>query len=244
MTAKERVGPDPMDIKMDRINIIGTSHIAKQSIREITEVVEDWKPDIIAVELDKQRAYALLHEQKTRLPLAAILQIGVKGYIFAKIGQIVQQKLGRVVGIAPGSDMKTALKIGAEKKLQMALVDQPIQITLKNFSKHLTWKERFRFVGDIFKSIFMQKKQMKELGLENFDLNKVPTDKVILKMMGQMKKRYPNVYKTLVSDRNKYMVKQLVKLLRKFPEKKILCVVGAGHKEGMEKLLLKVDVVG
>ena len=35
----------------------------------------------------------------------------------------------------------------------------------------------------------------------------------------------------------------LVKLMRENQEKKILAVVGAGHKEGMEKLLLKVDVV-
>jgi pheromone shutdown protein TraB len=50
------------------------------------------------------------------------------------------------------------------------------------------------------------------------------------------------VYKTLVSDRNKYMVKQLVKLMRAHPGKRILCVVGAGHKKGMEELLLRVEV--
>ena len=63
-------------------------------------------------------------------------------------------------------------------------------------------------------------------------------------MMKTLRKRYPTVYKVLVEDRNKYMVKKLVALMRQYPEKKILAIVGAGHKEGMEKLLLKVDVVG
>ena len=93
------------------------------------------------------------------------------------------------------------------------------------------------------KGIFQPKKQIKELGLENFDLSKVPKKELIIKMMGQLKKKYPSLYKTLVSDRNKYMVKNLIKLMRQHPDKKILAIVGAGHKEGMEKLLLKVDVV-
>ncbi len=225
------------------LKIIGTSHIAKQSINEIKTAVKEDKPDLIAIELDLQRASALMSVEKSKIGLTDILKIGIKGYLFVKIGQYVQQKLGKLVGIAPGSEMKTALKLARKEKIQIALIDQPIQITLKNFSKSLTWKEKFRFVIDFFKGIFFRKKQMKELGLENFDLNKVPETEIIEKMIGQLKKRYPNLYKTLITDRNKYMVKKLIKLFRENPNKKILCIVGAGHKKGMEKLLLKVDVV-
>ena len=227
-----------MDIK-----IIGTSHIAAQSSKEIKAAVQADRPDIIAIELDFQRASALMAEEKNKVKLGDILKIGVKGYLFVKIGQYVQQKLGQMVGVAPGSEMKTALELARKEKLELALIDQPIQTTLKNFSKELTWKEKFRFVGDVFKGIFFKKKQMKELGLEDFDLSKVPPEEVIEKMIIPLKKRYPNVYKTLVADRNKYMVKKLVKLLRADPQKKILVVVGAGHKKGMEELLLKVEVV-
>ena len=226
------------------IQIIGTSHIAAQSINEIKTAVKTDKPDIIAVELDFQRASALMAEQKNKVKLSDILKIGVKSYLFVKIGQYVQQKLGQMVGVSPGSEMKTALELARKEKLEIALIDQPIQTTLKNFSKELTWKEKFRFIGDIFKGLFFKKKQMKELGLEDFDLSKVPPEEVIEKMMTTLKKRYPNVYKTLVADRNRYMVKKLVKLLRTNPQKKILVIVGAGHKQGMEELLLKVDVVG
>ena len=225
------------------LKIIGTSHIAKQSINEIKKSIKEDHPDIVAVELDLQRASALMSEEKSKVSVRDIFKIGVKGYLFVKVGQYVQQKLGKMVGISPGSEMKTALQLAHKEKLQIALIDQPIQITLKNFSKSLTWKEKFRFVADFFKGIFFRKKQMKELGLENFDLTKVPAEKVIEKMMIPVKKRYPNLYKTLVADRNKYMVKRLVHLMRKNPDKKILCIVGAGHKKGMEKLLLKVDVV-
>ena len=225
------------------LQIIGTSHIAAQSVQEIERAIEQQKPDIICVELDIQRASALLDERKRKITVAQILQIGVKGYVFAKLGQYVQQKLGKVVGVAPGSDMKTALEIARKTKIDVAFIDQPIQITLKKFSKALTWKEKMRFVIDFFKGIFSPKKQMKKLGLQNLDLRKVPKDELILKMMGQVQERYPSIYKVLVEDRNKYMVKKLVILLRKHPDKKILAVVGAGHVSGMKKLLLKIDIL-
>ena len=228
---------------MDNLLIIGTSHIAKQSINEIRKSFQDYQPDIIAVELDLSRANAILSKEKSKIGFYQILQIGLKGYLFAKIGQIVQQKLGKVVGISPGSEMKTALELARKNKKETALNDQPIQITLKKFSKSLGWQEKWRFFVDVVKGIFNPRGQIKKLGLDQFDLTKVPDEKVIEKMVSQLEERYPSIYKTLVSDRNRYMVKKLVRVMRAKPGKKILVVVGAGHKKGMEELLLKVDMV-
>lgn len=225
------------------IRIIGTSHIATQSIREIKSAFHSFKPEIVAVELDVQRASALLSGEKKNLSVTAIGALGIKGYLFAKIGQYVQQKLGKSVGIIPGADMKTALELAKEHKIQVAFIDQPLPMTLQNFSKQLTWKEKRRFVADMVKGLFFPKRQMQEMGLDGFDLRKVPEKELIAKMMKNLQKRYPNLYKTLVEDRNKYMVRKIVQLLRSHPEKKILVVVGAGHKEGMEELLLKVDIL-
>ena len=228
---------------MNNLKIIGTSHIAKQSIEDIQKAVEEFQPNIIAVELDTQRAAALMQKQKNKASFRDIANIGVKGYAFVKIGQYIQQKLGKAVGVSPGSEMKTALEIAHQHDLQVALIDQPINITLKNFSKELTWKEKGRFALDLVKGLLFPKKQMKNYGLEEFDLRKVPGQQAIAKIVSQMKTQYPSIYKTIIADRDRYMVKQLVKIMRVNPEKKILAIVGAGHQEGMEKILLKVDVV-
>src|SRR3989344_3688018 len=124
--------------------LLGTSHIAQQSIDEITKAVKEFQPDIIAIELDKERAHSLLTNAETNIPLSAIRVIGVRGYLFAKIAHTVQQKLGKSIGIAPGSEMKAALTLAKEQKKDVALIDQPIRITLKNFSKTLTWREKGR----------------------------------------------------------------------------------------------------
>lgn len=225
------------------LEIIGTSHISEQSIAEIKNFVLTKRPDIIAVELDAQRAASLLSGEKNKLSISSAFTIGIKGYLFAKIAQFVQQKIGKTVGIMPGSEMKVAIELAKKENIHLALIDQPIAVTLKNFSKTFTWKEKFRFAGEIFSGIFMPKRQIKKLGLESIDLRKVPQKEVIEKMMNVMKERYPSVYKTIVEDRNKFMVRKLVRIMKEHPEKNILAVVGAGHKKGMEELLLKVDII-
>ena len=228
---------------MENVKIIGTSHIAAQSIAEIKKYIFEEKPEIVAVELDVQRAATLFEETKRKVSLADAFKVGFKGYLFARVGQYIQQKLGKMVGVAPGSEMKTALELARKHNLEVAFIDQPIQITLRNFSRELTWKEKWRFAADMVKGLLFPKRQLRELGLQEFDLKKVPAGEVIEKMMGQLRKRYPNVYKTLVEDRNKYMVRKIIQLRKENSLKKILVVVGAGHQRGMEEILRKVDVI-
>ncbi|MBT3298429.1 hypothetical protein HN385_05875 [archaeon] len=222
------------------IKIIGTSHISKQSIKDIIDEVSANRPDIIALELDVRRTIALTSKDpKNKINLKQIKLIGFKGFIFAKVGQYFQEKMGQMVGIKPGSEMKKALLLAHKEKIAVALIDQPIEITLRNFSKTLTWKEKFNFVKDFFKGIFQREKQIQELGLENLDLSKVPEEELIEKLLSQLNKNYPNIYKSLVSDRNRFMSKALLKLQRNNPNKNILAIVGAGHKKEMNRIIAK-----
>jgi pheromone shutdown protein TraB len=150
----------------------------------------------------------------------------------------------------PGSEMKLAVELARKTKAKIALIDQDIEVTLKKFSQRLTWKEKFRFVADIFKSILFRKKALKELGIETeqLDLSKVPSKMLIRKLIKQLEKRYPNVYDVLVVQRNKIMANNLTKLMHKYPDEIVLAIVGAGHEEEILKLVKdrmegKADVV-
>ena len=61
-----------------------------------------------------------------------------------------------------------------------------------------------------------------------------------------MKKRYPNVYRVLVQERNDVMARNIAVLMKLNPQKKVLAVMGAGHEDEMETLvkhyLKKIDV--
>lgn len=227
-------------MKYKNLNIIGTSHIAKQSLDDVERAITKDKPDIVCVELDKRRAYALMHKVKgRRFSLSDIRRIGLKGYLFSLIGAYAEKKLGKYVGVSPGSEMLKAIELSRKNKLKIMLIDQDIEVTLKRFSKEFTWKEKFRILSDIIKALIFRKREIE------FDLTKVPPKKVIKKLINKVKIRYPGLYKVLIEERNEYMASKLAKIISINEDKKVLAIVGAGHEEEMIELIKKkrIDVV-
>ncbi len=205
----------------ENLLIVGTSHIAAESVREAERVILQEHPSLVALELDAGR-FAALQEpnRRRRLGLKEIRAIGIKGYLFAKFGEWIEHKLGDVVGVSPGSEMKKAASVAQAQNIPLYFIDQPIEVTLKKFSAALTWKEKFRFAWDFIQGIF-GRSQIK------IDLRTVPKEEIIEQILEQFKDRYPNVHRVLVTERNKYMAK---KLFRAMPhESKIIAFVGAGH---------------
>jgi pheromone shutdown-related protein TraB len=214
--------------------IIGTSHIARQSVKEINDKFSEIMPDIVCVELDSRRLHALLTDAKPNYSLSGIKQYGLQGYLFAVIAGVLQKKLGNIVGIKPGSDMLAAVSLARQNNRQLMLIDQDITITLRRFSKEFTFKEKMRLLWDIMRSPFSKQKI-------KINLNEVPKDKLIQEMMKQLKDRYPSLYNVLIHERNIVMAKNLVKIMEKNPEKKILTVIGAGHEKEMLELIKKEE---
>jgi pheromone shutdown protein TraB len=179
------------------------------------------------------RYVALLNKKKERpsVNIYNIRRIGFKGFLFSLFGAWAEQKLGSHVGVMPGSDMLKAAKIAKEHRIAVALIDRDIEITLKRFSASLTWKEKWNFLVDLFNAFVLRKKEV------DIDLTKVPKKKVIKKLMSIVKKRYPSIYNVLVTERNDVMAKKLMSLMKSNPDKKIIAIVGAGHEEGILKII-------
>ena len=211
------------------LKIIGTSHIAKESIDKISKAFSEYDPDVVCIELDHKRLDSLLSDSKPDRSISGIKRYGLQGYMFAVIGGFIQEKLGNVVGVKPGSDMLTAVNLSRLNNKILHLVDQDIEITLRRFSKAFTWKEKFRLLWDILKAPFGKKMKI--------DLNKVPKEELIQKLMADLQKRYPSLYSVLIDERNYVMAKNIYKIMSKNEDKKVLVVIGAGHEEGLLKLI-------
>jgi pheromone shutdown-related protein TraB len=226
-------------MKYKNLTLIGTSHIAKQSLNDVENTINNLKPDIICLELDKQRLYALVNNIKGRISIKDIKKVGFKGYLFSIIGAYAEKKLGQYVGVAPGSEMLKAIELAKRDKIRIMCVDQDIEKTLKRFSKEFTWKERFRLIYDIIKGIIFRKKEV------DFDLRTVPEKKIIDKLINQVKRRYPGLYKVLIEERNEFMASKLAKIIEINKDKKVLAIIGAGHEEELLNLIKnkKLDVV-
>mgnify|MGYP002821209951 CR=1 FL=1 len=225
-------------IRNTMLTIVGTSHIARESVQEVDRAIRTKKPDIVAVELDRKRMHGLLKGGNRGMSISQIRQVGLKGWMFGNLGGWVERKLGSKVGVSPGSDMLQAYRTARELKIKVALVDQDITVTLKKLSKSITWRERWNFLVDIIKGVFGKSIKM--------DLSKVPDKEIVKKLIQEMKSRYPSLYRVLVEERNKYMARRLAILMKKHPDKHILAVMGAGHEKEVRKeaqsYLNKIDV--
>lgn len=208
-------------MKPAKIIILGTSHIAEQSIKQVKQIFAMYDPKIIAVELDPVRLHGLLSNQKPSAHPRMIRAVGVPGYIFAVIGMFAQKYLGKIVGVRPGEDMLTAVKLARVHKKKLALIDQDVRLTLRKLSKRLRLKDGLRLLKDMFVGVF-SKKRVK------IDLRKVPESELIIVLIKQLKNRYPAVYETLIAERNVVMAKKLAALALR-GEGPILAVLGAGH---------------
>ncbi len=173
-------------MKYHNLVILGTSHIARQSIEQVKSFIEKEKPTTIALELDRHRFFTIVKEKKEKVSLKEIREIGLKGYLFALIVAYIERKLGESVGIKPGSEMLTAIKIAKQKRIKIALIDQDIRITLKRFSTTITWREKFRLLVDLIKAILFGKRELRKLGIEKIDLTKVPEKRVIKRMVNEV----------------------------------------------------------
>jgi len=218
----------------ENIHLVGTSHIAKESINHIKKAFFQYKPEIIAIELDERRLYTLLNPKTQSKPsLALIRTLGVKGFLFTLVARYAQKKLGKMVGVEAGEDMKFAAQLAQNNDLQLALIDKPLEKTIKKLMKTIRFNEWMRIISDVLRGLLFGKYQKKI----KIDLNKVPPDELITKLLEELKGRYPSFYSVLLFERNHFMARQLTIIQRKYPSKHILAVVGAGHKKGIIDLL-------
>lgn len=216
------------------IKIIGTSHISKDSVKEIKKTIEEFKPDIVCVELDVNRYKSLFQKRRGKLKLSHISKLGLFGFLFYLLGSISQKVLGRKAGSKPGVDMRSAIVEAKRVGAKVALIDQDISITLRNMSKRVPFPEKLKLFAYVLFGGFISKKRIK------FNLKSVPKDSVVKTLVSEMKHKFPSFYKALVSDRDRYMQKQVKMIADKFPEAKILIIVGAGHKSSLKKFVSKL----
>ena len=218
------------------IKIIGTSHIARESVNQIKDEIKKIKPEIVAVELDINRL-SNLFSKKRKVSIRDIKHLGLIGFIFNVVGGFMQRQLGERVGLAPGADMRAAVIEAKKVGAKIALIDQPIQITLTRLSKKMPVREKLKFVSYLLAAILFP--WIPTSKSTKIDLSKVPESELIEHLSIELKKNFPSVYQVLVEERNQYLANQLIKIKKDFPDAKIIAVVGAGHLSGINQILKK-----
>jgi len=201
------------------VKLIGTSHLASSD--SIKEVINREKPDIIAVEMCKER-YDIHMKGKIRKDKSILTKIANK-----------MTKTASQTGNKYGNDMVTAMKIAEKRSIPLKLIDRHLDDTKRKLKK-LPFREKLLLWAS-YK--MMNKKKMNEMKEKTSNLNKQKVDG----MINKVKVQFPTLYEILIVERNAFLYENIRLLKTKHPQKKILVFLGAGHVSEINNMLKEND---
>jgi len=222
---------------MAEIKLIGTAHVSQQSVDEVRTAIQEYVPDVVAIELDPSR-FAALKKQARDPTVDDVLEVkNFNSLLVQWLLAYLQRKIGLDVGVEPGAEMKIAIAEAEAHNIPIALVDRDIRITLLRFWSSLGFFEKIKMVWALIISIA-------EIdGGEEIDIESLKEQNVIDMVMEEFRKFSPNGARALIDERDAFIAHQLVILKAQRPEGKILAVVGAGHRQGITGYLDRPDTL-
>ncbi|MGM0770511.1 MAG: TraB/GumN family protein [Halobacteriota archaeon] len=215
-----------------QIIIVGTAHVSEKSVNEVIDTIEREKPDIVAVELCKSRYDSLKGEVKdSEVPIKDILSGGKIYYFLVHLLlAYVQKKIGNEMGVQPGAEMITAIDAAEASGARIALVDRDIQLTLQRFWSKMGFFEKLNIVVTLIASA---------LGIgssKNIDIDNITNQDMVTMLTDELREASPNAATVLIDERDAYIAGNLIRAARG-GNKKIVAVLGAGHRAGVEQYL-------
>ncbi len=222
---------------MAEIRIVGTAHVSQKSVEEVQSAIEEFKPDIVAIELDPAR-FSALKKQARDPTVDDVLEVkNFNSLLVQWLLSYLQRKIGVDVGVEPGAEMKAAIEAAESHNIPVALVDRDIRLTLLRFWKSLGLIEKLKMFYALIVSIAEV-----DNGQE-IDIESLKEQNVIDAVMEEFRKFSPNGARALIDERDAFIAHQLILLKVQRPEGRILAVVGAGHRQGITNYLEKPETL-
>jgi pheromone shutdown-related protein TraB len=231
-------GEHGSEIEPSRIIIIGTAHVSEKSVAEVNEAIEREKPDIVAVELCKPRYDSLKGKTAdTEIPIKDILKGGkIYQYMIHMLLAHVQKKFADEMGVQPGAEMIKAIDAAAVHGARIALIDRDVQVTLQRFWSKMGFIEKLKMLAGLVAAV------LGIGGTKDIDMNTITNQDIVTMLVEEFRGTSPNAVQVLIDERDAYMASNLIRLASG-GGKKIIAVVGAGHRAGIQNYLLHPETL-
>ncbi|MAV59766.1 MAG: hypothetical protein CND89_03455 [Marine Group II euryarchaeote MED-G38] len=213
----------------ENLRIVGTAHISKKSIETVLSQIEEWCPEIIAVELCESRLKALKEPEKLESEtLLKIVKDGKAPMVILQSALAAEQRrMGLTTGEKPGAELLAAVNAAEENGIKFELIDRDVATTLRRAWKKMKFMEKWKVLYAMLWAEEDEEIEIDEL-LEDSDM--------LSNMLEEARKIAPGAGYTLIDERDIYLSEKIRQIRT---EGKILAVVGAGHVNGIKKNLMK-----
>jgi pheromone shutdown-related protein TraB len=219
------------------IVLIGTAHVSRESIEEVSRMIREEKPELVCVELDQSRYNAMAGKDDwERLNVSKVFKEG-KGFLL--IANLVlsgfQRRMGDELGVKPGEEMKTAVLAAEELGIPCRLCDREVQITLRRAWARCGLWNKCKLLSSLIAGAFSTEK-LSEAEIEN--LKKTSE---LDGMMAELADYLPPVKSTLIDERDRYLAARIWQAAgERGGSLRAAAVVGAGHLQGIKTQLERI----
>ena len=192
------------------IKIIGTHHLMKKE--EIEQIIREFNPDIIGVELCETRINSLINP--------------VEHTDDSMLGKIVKglNDKSKKENLTYGSDMVTASKYALDNKIKLVPLDLDVRII----------QFMFQIIPDNEKNGFLEELKILETTEEKLEgnINNSNTDDYLK----NFSEKYPITFMLTVKYRDLFIAFNLMKLINENKDKRIIIFLGKGHMKEVSNL--------
>ena len=216
-----------------KITLIGTAHVSKESVEEVKKTIKSLQPDCVAIELDEKRADSIQNSEKYKeLDIIKVLRRGEGFLLIANlILSSFQKRMGQNVGVKPGDEMLAAMETANELNIPTAMVDRPIQVTLKRAWAKNTFMGKLKLLSTLLASAFSKEEVSKE------EIEKLKKQNEMDSMMAELAEYMPVIKEVLIDERDKYLASKIWES----KGNNVVAILGAGHLPGVEAHLQKIS---
>jgi len=212
--------------------LVGTAHVSQRSVDEVKAVIDQVKPDVVCVELDKARHEALTKDSAFRdLDVFKVIREGRTLYLLAHLALgAYQRRIGASLGVKPGAELLAAVRVAEKRGIPVELIDRDINITLKRTWKNLgLWKRSM-----LLSSLLVGWDGDDEDGEEVTEatLEKLKEPKALSEILTELGRAEPRLKGPLVDERDRYLASKAALAGR--GKQRVVAVVGAAHVPGMK----------
>ncbi|XP_075065005.1 traB domain-containing protein isoform X1 [Mixophyes fleayi] len=232
-----------------KVYIVGTAHFSDSSKQDVAKTIQEVQPDVVVVELCQYRVSMLKMDEETLLKEAkeinleklhqAIKQNGVMSGLMQMLLLKVSAHITEQLGMAPGGEFREAFKEASKVPFcKFHLGDRPIPVTFKRAIAALSFWQKVKLAWGLCSL---------SDPISEDDVEKCKQKDLLEQMMAEMIGEFPDLHRTIVSERDIYLTYMLKQAARRTelprasesePRKSVpsivVGVVGMGHVPGIE----------
>ena len=213
--------------------LLGTAHVSKDSVEEVSQVITRENPGRVCVEIDASRYKSMTDGPNwEKMNISQVLK-QKKGFLLLANLTLssFQRRMGVNLGITPGMEMKAAIETAQKENIPFSFCDREVQVTLRRaWSRSSLWNKN-KLLASLISSIFTKEKLSEE------EIEKLKKKSALQDMMEELAKYLPSVKEVLIDERDRYLAAKIFEA----KEDKIVAVIGAGHVKGMLIWLEKLE---